>query len=267
MSRSRAVSFWLCASLIACATGPKPRLADGDGDGVPDDVDLCPERAEDVDGVDDRDGCPEFPAGYDGNAPVNEPLLDIFGDADGDGIDDGRDACPNDAEDKDQFEDDDGCPDLDNDRDRILDKDDKCPNEPETYNGVADDDGCPDRGSVRIWPQYRIEPLMFARGGAVLEPSLLPIVDAIAAAIKHEVDCRVVELAGHTSDDERRPEALATARAEAVRAALIARGVAPEQLTVRSRAAAEPLCREATEPCRAHNRRVALILLDLRICK
>jgi hypothetical protein len=65
--------------------------------------------------------------------PVYEeepPELDE--DADRDGIPAGKDACPNDAEDRDGFEDTDGCPDPDNDRDRVPDASDKCPNEPET---------------------------------------------------------------------------------------------------------------------------------------
>ena len=66
------------------------------------------------------------------------------GDSDKDGIDDDHDKCPNDAEDKDGFQDDDGCPDLDNDGDGIPDDKDKCPNDPETKNGFQDDDGCPD---------------------------------------------------------------------------------------------------------------------------
>jgi OOP family OmpA-OmpF porin len=36
-----------------------PRNHDRDGDGIDDDVDKCPDRAEDPDGVDDQDGCPE----------------------------------------------------------------------------------------------------------------------------------------------------------------------------------------------------------------
>ncbi|MBK9071299.1 MAG: OmpA family protein [Myxococcales bacterium] len=67
-------------------------------------------------------------------------------DTDGDGISDPNDACINDKEDADKFEDDDGCPEADNDKDGILDGDDKCPNEPETVNQVADEDGCPDVG-------------------------------------------------------------------------------------------------------------------------
>src|SRR5262249_39617829 len=45
----------------------------------------------------------------------------VDGDADGDGIPDSKDGCPNEPEDKDMFRDDDGCPDPDNDGDGILD--------------------------------------------------------------------------------------------------------------------------------------------------
>ncbi len=67
-----------------------------------------------------------------------------FKDADGDGIADDADDCPEMAEDFDGFEDDDGCPDEDNDSDGIPDTEDQCPNQPETMNGIKDDDGCPD---------------------------------------------------------------------------------------------------------------------------
>ena len=66
------------------------------------------------------------------------------GDRDGDGIPDGVDACPDDPEDKDGFQDEDGCPDPDNDGDGIPDSRDKCPNEPEDKDGFQDEDGCPD---------------------------------------------------------------------------------------------------------------------------
>ena len=67
-----------------------------------------------------------------------------YGDRDGDGIKDNVDKCPDDPEDKDGFEDEDGCPDLDNDKDGIPDKTDKCPNDPEDKDGFQDEDGCPD---------------------------------------------------------------------------------------------------------------------------
>jgi OOP family OmpA-OmpF porin len=66
------------------------------------------------------------------------------GDKDGDGIKDTVDKCPEDPEDKDGFEDADGCPEPDNDKDGILDKADKCPNDPEDKDGFQDEDGCPD---------------------------------------------------------------------------------------------------------------------------
>ncbi|WP_426745386.1 Ig-like domain-containing protein [Myxococcus faecalis] len=65
-------------------------------------------------------------------------------DTDGDGLYDPDDRCPTQPEDKDGFEDADGCPDPDNDQDGILDGDDQCMNEPETKNGFQDEDGCPD---------------------------------------------------------------------------------------------------------------------------
>jgi outer membrane protein OmpA-like peptidoglycan-associated protein len=65
-------------------------------------------------------------------------------DRDHDGIPDGADLCPDEPEDRDGFDDDDGCPDLDNDQDGIPDRLDRCPNEPEDRDGFADDDGCPE---------------------------------------------------------------------------------------------------------------------------
>jgi outer membrane protein OmpA-like peptidoglycan-associated protein len=66
-------------------------------------------------------------------------------DRDGDGIPDDRDKCPGEPEDKDGFEDEDGCPDLDNDGDGVPDADDECPN----VAGVAENRGCPDDDNDR----------------------------------------------------------------------------------------------------------------------
>lgn len=65
-------------------------------------------------------------------------------DADGDGIEDDVDKCKELPEDKDGFEDADGCPDADNDDDGVPDGDDKCPNVAEDEDGFQDEDGCPD---------------------------------------------------------------------------------------------------------------------------
>ncbi|MCX5744684.1 MAG: DUF4398 domain-containing protein, partial [Proteobacteria bacterium] len=65
------------------------------------------------------------------------------GDLDGDGILDDVDQCPRVPEDRDNFRDDDGCPEDDNDEDGLADKVDKCPNDPEDKDQFEDTDGCP----------------------------------------------------------------------------------------------------------------------------
>jgi outer membrane protein OmpA-like peptidoglycan-associated protein len=72
------------------------------------------------------------------------PPVVVDNDHDDDGILDADDDCRDQPEDKDEFEDADGCPELDNDKDTFADAEDRCPNDPEAVNGFEDDDGCPD---------------------------------------------------------------------------------------------------------------------------
>lgn len=65
-------------------------------------------------------------------------------DSDRDGIEDKDDACPNSAEDLDNFDDFDGCPEEDNDQDGVEDIVDNCPLDPEDIDGFEDNDGCPE---------------------------------------------------------------------------------------------------------------------------
>jgi hypothetical protein len=133
---------------------------DGDGDGIPDRNDLCPDQPEDHDGFADEDGCPDpdndedgVPDTWDG-APNMAEDLDGFQDEDGvpdydndgDGIPDLEDACPDVAEDLDGHRDSDGCPEefLDADGDGIEDAEDRCPSRAEDLDGFEDEDGCPE---------------------------------------------------------------------------------------------------------------------------
>ena len=72
--------------------------------------------------------------------PLPEPAAPV--DSDGDGLLDPDDECPNEPEDKDGFEDENGCPDPDNDGDGVLDVDDKCIMDPEDKDNFEDEDGC-----------------------------------------------------------------------------------------------------------------------------
>ena len=135
-------------------------IGDKDGDGIKDDIDDCPDEAEDMDKFKDLDGCPEADNDEDGIldavdkcpnvAEDKDGYMDEDGcpeeddDSDGDGILDSVDKCPKVAEDKDGFEDEDGCPELDNDADGVVDTSDKCPNVAEDKDGFQDEDGCPD---------------------------------------------------------------------------------------------------------------------------
>ncbi len=65
-------------------------------------------------------------------------------DLDGDGITGRNDACPELREDRDGFQDEDGCPDLDDDLDGLPDVGDPCPRVAEDRDGFLDGDGCPE---------------------------------------------------------------------------------------------------------------------------
>ncbi len=74
------------------------------------------------------------------------PLLASVIDSDGDGLDDSVDPCPQAAENRNSFQDDDGCPDEipDSDGDGLDDLKDLCPSVPEDFDRFEDDNGCPD---------------------------------------------------------------------------------------------------------------------------
>ena len=185
------------------------------------------------------------------------------GDRDGDGIPDELDACPNEPEDKDGFQDADGCPDPDNDKDRIPDVVDKCPNEPETYNGFEDADGCPDKGRViiRRGKLEILDTVYFAHDKRLIQPISSPLLDAIGATLIGNPQILSVEIAGHAAANETDPGGLASARAAAVRDALIARNVAGARLVTRGYATTIPLCTQANEDCYGRNRRVDFKIL------
>ncbi len=137
--------------------------ADRDGDEIPDRDDKCPSIAEDKDGFDDEDGCPDYDNDNDRIPDTLDKCLmepedkDGFEDTDGcpdydndnDGVPDSLDQCPMVPEDRDNFKDEDGCLDYDNDNDGIPDTLDKCPNNAEDKDGFEEEDGCPDYDNDR----------------------------------------------------------------------------------------------------------------------
>jgi OOP family OmpA-OmpF porin len=111
----------------------EPNIGDMDGDGIKDDVDKCPTQPEDMDDFEDEDGCPDE-------------------DNDKDGIleGQGRQVPERSPRTKTASKTSDGCPEadvLDRDKDGIPDsKTTSVPMKPEDKDGFEDGDGCPDPG-------------------------------------------------------------------------------------------------------------------------
>jgi large repetitive protein len=219
----------------------------------------------DGDGIpDDVDQCPTEPEDKDG-FDDEDGCPDL--DNDGDGIPDAQDKCPNDPEDKDGFQDDDGCPDLDNDGDGIPDALDKCPNEPETFNGVDDTDGCPDSGGQVTIAGGKIElpeNINFDTGSERIAGRSESLMDRIAEKVKANPQVKRIRIEGHTDDvgGGKKNMELSQARAEAVRNFLIKKGVEPDRLQAVGYGDTRPLDKRKTADARAKNRRVEFIIVE-----
>jgi outer membrane protein OmpA-like peptidoglycan-associated protein len=198
-------------------------------------------------------------------------------DTDGDGIPDAQDKCPDRAEDKDGFEDADGCPDIDNDNDRVLDIADKCPMVPETYNGYEDQDGCPDTIPADVDAlRGTVEGLIYADGETGVGDTAMEPLKKIAATMARHRGIRVV-LMGYTDDREAKQFApggaakapvdmtdlnadLSHARADAVRIELEKLGVGSGRIDVEGHGAEDPVGENDTPRGRLANRRVEIKL-------
>ena len=188
-------------------------------------------------------------------------------DPDGDGLAGDADACPAEAEDVDGFEDEDGCPELDNDRDGVPDADDQCPTERETVNGVDDDDGCPDKGQGKVHVGTgRIdisEKVFFQSGSAVLEARSESLLREVASTLKAAWWIRRVRIEGHTDNrgDKEFNVDLSERRAQAVMAFLMDHGVAEHRVEAKGYGATRPEVPNKSNAARAQNRRVVFTIL------
>jgi uncharacterized repeat protein (TIGR01451 family) len=276
---------------------PKPPELDRDGDGIPDVADRCPDQPEDRDGFEDQDGCPDPDNDKDGvldrdDRCINEPgLAALRGcpDRDGDGIPDIDDRCPDQPEDKDGFEDTDGCPDPDNDKDGVPDVADACPLEPgpaankgcpdpdrdvdgvpdrldncPDVKGSPDNAGCPEKQLVKIGDDRLdiLEGVHFKTDLAVIEPHSYPVLDNVVAVLKAHGQLKI-QIEGHTDSkgDPAYNKKLSQRRADAVVAYLVGKGIAADRLTAIGFGEERPIADNNTPDGRAQNRRVVFTVI------
>jgi outer membrane protein OmpA-like peptidoglycan-associated protein len=188
-------------------------------------------------------------------------------DTDGDGITDDRDGCPKDAEDEDGFQDEDGCPDLDNDGDGLADAQDKCPLQAETVNGVDDGDGCPDMSFSKIEVTAKAillkEAIHFSTGRADIMVDSYPILDEVVSALKANAAIRI-RVEGHTDSQGSRESnlTLSQKRAQAVVDYLTGHGISANRMTAEGFGPDRPVAPNNTDRGMAANRRVEIHIVD-----
>jgi outer membrane protein OmpA-like peptidoglycan-associated protein len=257
-----------------------PVDGDADHDGILDSKDACPRVAEDRDGFEDEDGCPEADNDKDGivdasdGCPLEAEDTDDFEDQngcpepdnDGDGLLDADDNCPLEAEDKDGFEDQDGCPDPDNDKDGVLDPKDACPLDAETKDGRDDEDGCPDlirvdreEGRIQI-----LDKIHFATNSDRILERSFALLEEMAKSLVAHPELGAISIEGHT-DSKGSNEAnrkLSQRRADSVLRFLAERGVPSARLSAIGQGEEQPIENNTTEAGRAENRRVEFKLKD-----
>jgi outer membrane protein OmpA-like peptidoglycan-associated protein len=221
-------------------------MKDTDGDGIPDDIDACPNEPEDHKDPDPNDGCP---------APS---------DRDGDGIPDQYDKCPDQPEDKDGIQDQDGCPEDDADADGIPDTKDACPREPGGPDPDPKKNGCPkfirmEKGRVNVLQQVH-----FATGSATIEPDSFPMLGEIVALLNANPQIKKMRIEGHT-DNRGNADMnldLSKRRAASVRTWLVQHGVADGRLESEGYGLTRPIDSNDTEAGRLANRRVEFKIIE-----
>lgn len=235
--------------------GEEP-VGDRDHDGIADPNDQCPDEPEDIDGVEDENGCPDPDA-----APATSDT-----DTDGDGIFDSTDRCPRVREDHDGFQDEDGCVDPDNDNDTIDDQTDRCPMEPETRNGHEDADGCPDETPDESEMRQLTDRIFFPHDRVRPTGDSHRVIQRLAELIQAHPEWVRIRIEGHASDTGE-PEYnmnLSRRRAERIRELLVQAGVDASRLEVQAYGSTRPDVQGDTEQARAANRRVSFTVIERR---
>ena len=159
----------------------------------------------------------------------------------------------------------------DADGDGVPDQRDRCPNEAETRNGTADDDGCPEEtaaialegNQIRIRAGFGI---VFGPGDDAVLDGSRPVIEQLATLLQSNQYAwiRRIRLEGHTDDvgDDSTNLELSRRRVIRVGAMLVSRGVPTERITFAHFGETRPVDSSGTDEARSRNRRVEIFVTD-----
>lgn len=180
-------------------------------------------------------------------------------DADGDGILDPDDKCP----DKPGPAENNGCPWPDTDGDGVTDNIDKCPNEP----GPVENNGCPIPKPTKTYQRITVtekqiilkQMIHFETGKAVIMPDSFAILDEVADVLIQNPNIRI-RVDGHTDstgsyDLNMR---LSQSRADSVKQYLVNKGIDSFRMETMGYGPSKPIDTNKTASGRAKNRRVEI---------
>jgi outer membrane protein OmpA-like peptidoglycan-associated protein len=192
-------------------------------------------------------------------------------DTDFDGVPDPADQCVTVVEDHDGYQDEDGCPDLDDDADNFPDSEDRCPRQAETPNNFEDEDGCPDalpasRETVTLDGGYlrTRQRVYFAVDRAQIPNYVMGSLRAVARHLNEHPELRHVRVEAHADDRGTRRHGfeLSLRRAIAIVNFLSEQGVDRERLDPIGLGDLRPSEEPHDEVTRARNRRVEFAIVD-----
>ena len=225
---------------------------DTDGDGIIDGSDACP----DVFGLAALNGCPDTDG--DGISDKDDACPDVKGlaafkgcpDTDGDGVTDASDKCPTVAGPASNG----GCPVLDADKDGVPDLEDECP----TVAGPASNKGCPE-ATAEVVEELKVEArsVYFDSGKSTFKADGTPArLDAIKEILKNYPNAKF-SIEGHTDSDgsDAYNQKLSEDRANAVKNALVNRGINSDNLSTVGFGESKPIETNKTKAGKAKNRR------------
>ncbi len=193
-------------------------------------LDNCPEEAEDFDGFQDDDGCPDADNDRDG---LCDPWVEAKG------------MLSNFA--------------------HICKGVDLCPEQAESLNDYKDDDGCPDEVPQPPKKVFVLEGVNFESGKATITQdshiSLMKVVD-----IMETFTDATFKVVGHTDNvgNKEKNKQLSADRAAAVKNFLVEKGIAESRIETEGMGDSKPVASNKTPEGRAQNRRIEFIRTDIK---